>query len=60
MSPSLLFLALDFALLAGALVLLAVVIVRRGRSMQYLGLAVLLVGLAIGVWYPAIRTPLLP
>lgn len=60
MSPSLLFLALDFALLAGALVLLAVVIVRRGRSMQYLGLAVLLVGLAIGVWYTAIRTPLLP
>ena len=58
MNPQTLFLGLDFALILGAVVLLLVVIVR-GRSMQYLALAVLLVGLAIGVWYTAIRAPVL-
>jgi ABC-type proline/glycine betaine transport system permease subunit len=53
----LLFLALDLALVVGALVLLLAVIVRRGRSPGYLGLAALLIVLALGVWYTAIRTP---
>jgi len=52
-----LFLALDIALLAAAGVLLLVVIVKRGGSMQYLALAALLIVLALGVWYTAIRTP---
>jgi hypothetical protein len=51
------FLALDFALVAGAVVLLLVVIIRRGRSPQYVALALLLIALALGVWYTAIRTP---
>ncbi len=55
-----LFLALDVALLAGAAVLLLVVIVRRGQSVQYLALAALLILLAIGVWFTAIREPILP
>jgi hypothetical protein len=33
------------------------VILRRGRSPQYLALAMLLIALAVGVWYSAIRTP---
>ncbi len=37
--------------------LLLVVIVRRGRSVQYLALATLLILLAIGVWYTTIRAP---
>jgi len=53
----LLLLGLDFALVAGAVILLLVVIVRRGRSPQYLALAALLIALAVGVWYTAIRTP---
>ena len=57
MNALLLFLALDLALVVGALVLLLVVIVRRGRSPQYLGLAAVLIVLALGVWYTAIRTP---
>jgi hypothetical protein len=56
----LLFLALDLALVVGALVLLLVVIIRRGRSPAYLGLAALLIVLALGVWYTAIRSPALP
>ena len=58
MNPQTLILGLDLALILGAVVLLLVVIVR-GRSVQYLALAVLLVALAIGVWYTAIRTPVL-
>ncbi len=57
MSALLLLLVLDFALIAGAAALLLVVIARRGRSPQYLVLAALLIALAIGVWYTAIRTP---
>jgi hypothetical protein len=59
LSPQTLFLGLDFALILGAVVLLLVVLVRRGRSMRYVALAALLVALAVGVWYTAIRTPVL-
>ena len=48
---------LDLALVTGAAVLLLVVIIRRGRSVQYLGLAALLIVLAVGVWYTTIRSP---
>ncbi len=44
-------------LLIAAGVLLIVVIVRRGRSPQYLVLAAFLILLAVGVWYTSIRTP---
>jgi ABC-type proline/glycine betaine transport system permease subunit len=57
MSALMLFLALDFALVALAVLLLLAVIVRRGRAPQYLALAALLIVLAVGVWYTAIRTP---
>jgi hypothetical protein len=57
MNAQLFLLLLDFALIAGAAVLLLVVIVRRGQSPQYMLLAALLIALAIGVWYTAIRTP---
>jgi hypothetical protein len=36
---------------------LLLVIARRGRSLQYLALAALLIALAVGVWYTTIRTP---
>jgi hypothetical protein len=52
-----LFLLLDLALVAGAAVLLLLVIIRRGRSVQYLALAALLIALAVGVWYTTIRSP---
>ena len=52
-----LFLVLDLALVAGAAVLLLLVIIRRGRSVQYLALAALLILLAVGVWYTTIRSP---
>ncbi len=51
------FLALDLALVIAATVLLLAVIIRRGRSPAYLGLAALLIVLALGVWYTTIRTP---
>ena len=57
MNALLLFLGLDLALVAGAVILLLVVIIRRGRSPQYLALAALLIVLALGVWYTAIRAP---
>jgi hypothetical protein len=40
-----------------AVILLLLVIVRPGRSMQYLSLAALLIALAVGVWYTTIRSP---
>lgn len=58
MNLDLAFLALDIALLASAAVLLLIVIVRRGRSPQYLALAAFLILLAIGVWFTTIRSPL--
>jgi hypothetical protein len=33
------------------------VVIGRGRSGQYLALAMLLIVLAIGVWYTTIRSP---
>jgi hypothetical protein len=50
-------LALDLALIAGAVLLLLAVIIRRGRGLSRLALAVLLILLAIGLWYTGIRTP---
>ena len=49
------FVGLDLALVAGAALLLLGVLVRRGRGLSYLALAVLLIGLAVGLWYTAIR-----
>ena len=60
MSALLLFFALDLALVAAAALLLLAVIVRRGRSPQYLFLAAFLIALAVGVWYTTIRSPVLP
>ena len=57
MNAQSLFLALDLALVIGAIVLLLVVVIQRGSSLRYLALAGLLIALAIGVWYTAIRTP---
>lgn len=57
MNALLLFLGLDLALVAGAVILLFAVILKRGRSPQYVALAVMLIVLALGVWYTAIRTP---
>lgn len=57
MNPDLVFLVLDLALVVGAAALLLAVIIRRGRSPEYLGLAALLIVLALGVWYTTIRTP---
>ncbi len=52
-----LFLALDLALVVGAAGLLLLVVIGRGRSVQYLALAALLIVLAVGVWYTTIRAP---
>ena len=57
MSALTLLLVLDFALVAAAIVVLLVVLIQRGRNPQYLALAGLLIALALGVWYTAIRTP---
>lgn len=37
--------------------LLLLVVIGRGRSLQYLTLAMLLIVLAVGVWYTTIRSP---
>jgi hypothetical protein len=57
MSASVLFLALDLALIVGAVLFLFLVIVRRGSTATNLALAVLLLVLAAAVWYTTIRTP---
>ena len=57
MSALSLLLLLDLTLVAAAGLLLLIVIIRRGSSPQYLALAALLIALAVGVWYTAIRTP---
>jgi hypothetical protein len=49
--------ALDLALVASAAILLLVVLIRRGRGVSYFALALLLIGLAVALWYTAIRTP---
>lgn len=58
MSLQLGFLVLALACVGAAAVLLVSVLVRRGRGGAHLALAALLVLLAVGVWYTAIRTPL--
>jgi len=58
MSLQLLFAVLAMALVAGAAVLLLVVIFRRDRQVANLSLALLLILLAVGVWWTSIRTPL--
>ena len=57
MSAALLLLILDLVLVAGAAIFLLLVILRRGRIAQNLGLALLLIVLAATVWYTSIRTP---
>ena len=37
--------------------LLLLVVIGRGRPAQYLSLAMLLIALAVGVWYTTIRSP---
>ena len=57
MSALLLFLVLVLALTSGAMVLLVLVLLRRGPVLTYLGLAALLIVLAAGVWLTTLRTP---
>ena len=57
MTAQLLFAALALLLAAGAALLLIVVIFRRERQLSNLALAVLLMALAIGVWWTSIREP---
>ena len=59
MSLQLLFVVLALACVAGAAVLLVSVLVRQGQGGRDLALAALLLVLGAGVWYTAIRTPLL-
>jgi ABC-type proline/glycine betaine transport system permease subunit len=51
------FVGLDLALVGAAALLLLGVLIRRGRGMSYLALALFLIVLALGLWYTAIRTP---
>ena len=51
------FLVLDLALVGAAALLLFAVLIRRGRGVSYLALALFLIVLALGLWYTAIRTP---
>jgi hypothetical protein len=51
------FLVLDLALVGAAGLLLLAVLIRRGRGMSYLVLALFLIVLALGLWFTAIRTP---
>jgi hypothetical protein len=61
MSAALLLLVLDLVLVVGAVIFLLLVIIRRGRIVRNLGLALLLIGLAAALWYTSIRTaPPLP
>jgi hypothetical protein len=58
MSLQLLFVVLALALVLGAAVLFIVVMFGRERRTANLFLAMLLLALAIGVWWTSIRTPL--
>jgi len=55
MTAALLLLVLDLVLVAGAVIFLLLVIIRRGRIATNLGLAVLLIVLAAALWYTSIR-----
>ncbi len=57
MSALLALLVLVFALVAGAVALALLVMVRRGPAGTYLALAALLLALAAGVWLTGIHTP---
>jgi hypothetical protein len=59
MSIELLLAVLALACVALAAVLLVTVLVRPGGGARDLALAALLLALGIGVWYTAVRTPLL-
>ncbi len=58
MNLQLVFAGLALMLAAGAALLFIVVIFRRDRQLPNLALAVLLMALAFGVWWTAIREPL--
>ena len=58
MSLQLIFTVLALLLTVGAALLLLVVVFRRERQLANLSLALLLMGLAVGVWWTGIRTPL--
>jgi hypothetical protein len=58
MSLQLIFTILTLLLTAGAALLLLVVVFRRERQLANLSLAVLLLVLAVGVWWTSVRTPL--
>ncbi|HEX9437518.1 MAG TPA: hypothetical protein VGA16_10230 [Candidatus Limnocylindria bacterium] len=58
MSLQLLFAVLALLLAVGAALLFIGVIFRRERQVPNLALALLLMALAFGVWWTAIRTPL--
>jgi hypothetical protein len=58
MSLQLIFTILALLLTAGAALLLIAVVFRRERQLANLSLALLLMALAVGVWWTAIRTPL--
>ena len=57
MNALLILLILDLALVVGAVVFLVLVLLRRGRILPNLALAILLIVLAATVWYTSIRTP---
>ena len=58
MSLQLVFVLLALALLLGSALLFIVVMFRRERRGTDFALAVLLLVLAVGVWWTSIRTPL--
>lgn len=58
MNLQLVFAGLALTLAAGAALLFIVVIFRRERQLPNLALAALLMALAFGVWWTAIREPL--
>ncbi|HEV8534488.1 MAG TPA: hypothetical protein VGR87_02035 [Candidatus Limnocylindria bacterium] len=57
MNVAFLLLVLDVALVAGAVMLLLLVVLGRGRIGTNLGLGLLLIILAAILWYTSIRTP---
>lgn len=58
MSLQLIFTILALLLIVGAALLLLVVVFRKERQLANLSLALLLMALAVGVWWTSIRTPL--
>ena len=51
------FAGLALLLAAAAALILLVVIFRRQQQLQNLALAILLIGLAFGVWWTSVREP---